>query len=191
MLERFSKTARGAVTRARDEAQSLHDGHIGPEHLLLALLDEHPEPEPGAPPSVAAAVLTGRGVTAARVRSALTQSPEPDLDAEALASLGIDLEKVRAAAEASFGPGVLDPPQDAARAGSGRIAFGKPAKKVLELAVRAAVAERSPTITSGHLLIGVLGSGFSGAVEQLLAEAGVDQAAVRAEMAQHAGEPKE
>ena len=37
MFERFSADARQVVVHAREEAQLLHHGFIGCEHLLLAL----------------------------------------------------------------------------------------------------------------------------------------------------------
>src|SRR6186997_3132673 len=37
MFERFSDSARQAVVRAQQEASDLRAGHVGTEHLLLAL----------------------------------------------------------------------------------------------------------------------------------------------------------
>ncbi|MFV0306787.1 MAG: Clp protease N-terminal domain-containing protein [Desertimonas sp.] len=38
MFERFTREARAVVVRAQSEARRLDDGHIGSEHLLLALV---------------------------------------------------------------------------------------------------------------------------------------------------------
>ena len=82
------------------------------------------------------------------------------LDAEALASVGIDLEAVRESADAVFGKGALD------RAGrapvKGHIPFTADAKKVLELALREAVRLRTNRIDGAMLLLGMLrGTGSS------------------------------
>ena len=41
MFERFTESARQAVTSAHEEAKALSHGDIGSEHLLLGLLREH------------------------------------------------------------------------------------------------------------------------------------------------------
>ena len=39
-LDRFTKRARHVLTLAQEEAQRLHHGYIGTEHLLLGLIGE-------------------------------------------------------------------------------------------------------------------------------------------------------
>ena len=101
MFERFHRDARRVVEHARHEAAAAGQGQIGCEHLLLGLLAE---------PGLAAEALTAAGLDLPALRDQLPQSshgqPDP-LDAQALASVGIDLDQVRRAAEARFGPGAL------------------------------------------------------------------------------------
>jgi hypothetical protein len=99
MFERFSEKAREVVVRSQEAARDLHHGHIGTEHLLLALIE--------ARDSVAYTVLSEAGLTAAGVRKDIKRFFGQD--AEALESIGIDLDAVRAKIEESFGAGALDP----------------------------------------------------------------------------------
>ncbi len=145
MFERFSKEARDVVARAQDEARQLRHPNIGVEHLLISM---------SAGSGTGARVLAGHGVTAHELRLRLAQLTRDDLDAEALASLGIDLARVREATEAHLGPGALDPKHPPMP--SGHIPFSKQGKKVLERALLAAVRMKSHDITSGHLLLGLL-----------------------------------
>lgn len=109
MFEHFTPDARAAVARAQEQARRLGHPYIGGEHLLLAL---------AASGSPAGGVLREQGVTGARVEGQLRQlipgtgkgqlgSPERD----ALASIGIDLDEVRARIETTFGPGALTRPR--------------------------------------------------------------------------------
>jgi ATP-dependent Clp protease ATP-binding subunit ClpA len=106
MFDRFSADARTVVARAQEHARRLGHSHLGCEHLLLAVAGTS---EP------ASAVLRERGITPQQVLAQIrqlsgpVQSPRPldGLDREALASIGIDLDVVRASIEASFGPGAL------------------------------------------------------------------------------------
>jgi ATP-dependent Clp protease ATP-binding subunit ClpA len=100
MLERFTDSARHVVVQAQDNARRLGHNYIGSEHLLMgAATADDP----------AGAVLRDHGVTPERIEAALlsTTGPLRGLDEEALASIGIDLDAVRARIEASFGPDAL------------------------------------------------------------------------------------
>ena len=126
MLERFTGSARHLLVQAQHEARRLGHNYIGCEHLLLAAA-RAAEP--------AGAVLRDQGVTPERVEAeivrivgrgqAADQADQADraahpmgakgygdplhgLDREALASIGIDLDVVRARLEAAFGPDALD-----------------------------------------------------------------------------------
>jgi hypothetical protein len=120
MLERFTDSARHLLVQAQHEARRLGHNYIGCEHLLLAAAGLA---EP------AGAVLRDQGVTPERVEAEIVrtvgrgQAADPDgraadptgrgdplhgLDREALASIGIDLDVVRARLEAAFGPDALD-----------------------------------------------------------------------------------
>jgi len=114
MFERFTDTARHVVAQAQEAARGLGHGYIGCEHLLLAAAGT------GEP---AGAVLRDQGVTPERIKAEIlrasgpgqTAGPAGGLDAEALTSIGIDLDVVRARIEAAFGPDALTRALPAAR----------------------------------------------------------------------------
>jgi ATP-dependent Clp protease ATP-binding subunit ClpA len=114
MFERFTDTARHVVAQAQEAARGLGHGYIGCEHLLLAA---------AAAGEPAGAVLRDQGVTPDRIKAEIlrasgpgqTAGPAGGLDAEALASIGIDLDAVRARIEAAFGPDALTRALPAAR----------------------------------------------------------------------------
>jgi ATP-dependent Clp protease ATP-binding subunit ClpA len=177
MFERFGQDARRAVVRAHEEAAAAGQGETGCEHLLLGLL---------AAPGPAAAAMTAAGLELTALRSRLPQASraEPDaldaLDADALASVGIDLDQVRRAADATFGPGALDRARRAQDRRAGRMRLTADAKKALALALQAAVGLRHRELTGGHLLIGIIDQGRNGALDLLSASA-ADPAALRAD----------
>src|SRR5690606_534425 len=77
------------------------DDAIDAVHLLLALAHQ--------PGGVAASAFAAVGVTPDAVdRHAAALGARDDLDGPALASLGIDLDAVRARTDAAFGAGALD-----------------------------------------------------------------------------------
>jgi ATP-dependent Clp protease ATP-binding subunit ClpA len=176
MFERFTDDARRITVAADRHAGALHHGWIGTEHLLLALLDDHERR--------AARVLVARGVTGEWVRDEVERivgRGEPDIDADALATLGIDLDAVRERVERTFGPGALARrPCRRGRpsAGSGR-PFTPRAKKALELSLREAAAARDGFIGAEHLLLGLLREG-EGVGARILGSAGVTREAVLA-----------
>jgi ATP-dependent Clp protease ATP-binding subunit ClpA len=184
MFERFTDQARAVVVQAQEESRGLGHGYIGTEHLLLALLD----PSAGA----TAGLLTDAGVDAPAVREAvqrhLTQprTPLTAEDAEALKSIGIDLERVLDRLEATLGPGALRPCTTRRRRRfrrrrptGGHIPFTARSKKVLELSLREALALKSGHIGSEHILLGLLREG-EGLAAMVLVEQGVDLKALRA-----------
>jgi ATP-dependent Clp protease ATP-binding subunit ClpA len=164
VLERFTDEARWAVTHSQDEARALSAERIAPVHLLLALTRE---------PGRAGQVLREAGLDHDRLRDAVARSGP--LDAEALAALGIDLDKVKAATEAAFGPGALDRGQGAP---TGHIPFTDAARQVLVEAVRLVGRHRVNRIDAGHVLFGVLAVADP-LVTRLLQQLGVDQDALR------------
>jgi ATP-dependent Clp protease ATP-binding subunit ClpA len=103
----------------------------------------------------------------------------PDLDADALATIGIDLDAIRARIEDAFGPGALS----RRRCRRGVMAPGMPftphAKKALELALREAVALGDRHIGSEHVLLGLVREG-DGVAWRILSARGVDGGAVHA-----------
>jgi ATP-dependent Clp protease ATP-binding subunit ClpA len=100
MLERFTDSARGIVSQAQVNARRLGHSYIGCEHLLIAaaMVD-----------GPAGAALRDHDITPERIEATLlsTIGPLSGLDKEALASIGIDLDAVRAKVEAEFGPDAL------------------------------------------------------------------------------------
>ena len=102
MFERFTGEARAVVVGAQIEAAALAHGWIGTEHLVLGLVREADSPT--------ARLLARWDVDAGWVRGEVERiigRGEPDLDAGALATLGIDLDEIRARVEGTFGPGAL------------------------------------------------------------------------------------
>jgi len=172
MFERFTTEARQVVVGAQSEARQLHSGRIGTEHLLLALLAQ------GAP---SAAVLTRHGLTHDAVAEAVVgYVGAGDLDAEALAALGIDLEAVRSTVEATFGEGALDGPPGS-RDPRGHIPFTPRAKKVLELSLREAIALKSKSIADTHIALGLLREG-EGVAMKVIVDRGIDTAELRRDL---------
>jgi ATP-dependent Clp protease ATP-binding subunit ClpA len=107
---------------------------------------------------VAAKVLAGLDVTAAAVeRELAAMRPPPGrlgtADAEALQTIGIDLEAIRRRVEETFGAGALERTRRRRR---GHLPFEKPAKRALEGAVREAVALGDRHIGTEHILLGLL-----------------------------------
>ena len=129
MFERFSDRARRAVVTAQVEARTLNHNYIGPEHILLGIIDG------------------GDGIAL-----------------EALQSMGIRLEAVRASVEEIIGVGTAEP--------SGSIPFTPRAKKVLELSLREALQLGHNYIGDEHILLGLISEGDSVAAQVLIEQGG-------------------
>jgi ATP-dependent Clp protease ATP-binding subunit ClpA len=177
MFERFTDDAREAVTAAQTEAGALRHGWIGTEHVLLGVL---------ATGGGGARLLAGFGVDAAGVRDdvvRLVGRGENDIDPDALATLGIDLDEVRERVEQAFGPGALSRRGRCRRGGvSMRVPFTPRAKKALELTLREATSLGDRDLRAEHLVLGLLREG-DGVAARVLSERGVTLAAVRAKVA--------
>ncbi|WP_069160602.1 Clp protease N-terminal domain-containing protein [Nocardia altamirensis] len=160
MFERFTKSAKTAIVTAQEDARELGSSSINVEHVLLGVL-AHSDADLKA--LLAAEGLTYEGVMAALAPQAKSE-PLGEEDAEALRSIGIDLDAVRESLEATFGEDALDraiPEERRGPFGWGRVAvghipFSKDAKKVLELSLREALGRKDKTIESGHVLLGIL-----------------------------------
>ena len=184
MFERFTDRARRVVTLAQEESRTLGHGYVGTEHLLLALTRD----EGG----VAARVLADAGVSGDDVRAdvldivgkgavgAVDLLGPADADADALRSIGIDVDSIRERIEESFGPGALElasRPRGRRRLRlrrsrlsgrgcsqprpsiGGHIPFTPRSKKVLELSLREAIHLRHNYIGTEHILLGLLREG--------------------------------
>jgi hypothetical protein len=137
---------------------------------------------PGKIRSAASTYCSARCVSLESLRAHVRRSDgnaPAGLDADALGTLGIDLDAVRRATDAAFGPGALD---RAAVRGQSRLPVAGDAKQALGRAVhRAQLGQRE--ISSGHMLIGILDSRRSGALTALT-RAGADIEALRADVLQ-------
>jgi ATP-dependent Clp protease ATP-binding subunit ClpA len=171
MFERFTRSARDAVVRAQEESAALGHDHIGTEHLLLGLAAG------GGP--VVEQILSSVGVGDGALRAAVRDGGLPDgMDADALASIGIDLDAVRRSVEESFGPGALSGrPRGGSR--TGHKPFSAGAKRVFERSLREAVARRGRELRPEHLLLGLVGERDGGAAAALR-RCGTSPDAVRA-----------
>ncbi|WP_326834380.1 Clp protease N-terminal domain-containing protein [Amycolatopsis rhabdoformis] len=103
MFERFTPEARTVVVHAQEHARRLGHRSVGCEHLLLAV---------SSTDQPAADVLRERGITPDRVEEEIVRRVGlgglfQDLDGDALAAVGIDLDAVRARIVASFGADAL------------------------------------------------------------------------------------
>jgi ATP-dependent Clp protease ATP-binding subunit ClpA len=164
VFERFTDEARRVVVVSQEEARERRAEQIEPVHLLLALTED---------PGRGGEVLRAAGAGHDSVRSALARAGSA-LDADALAAVGIDLDQVRAAAEAAFGPGALE------RRGNeraGHIPFADGSKRALEESLRHVLKQKVPrrgrTIDSGAVLAGLLAVGDP-SVTRVLAQLGTD-----------------
>jgi ATP-dependent Clp protease ATP-binding subunit ClpA len=170
MFERFTDEARRAVVLAQEEAVALHHGWIGTEHLLLGVL----RAEGGG-----ATLLEGFGVELAPVRDEVVRvigPGEPDIDRDALATLGIDFDAVRERVEKAFGAGALSRGRGC---GDGHVPFTPRAKKAIELTLRESSTLGAHELRSEHLVLGLLREG-DGVAAQVLQGRGVSLADVRA-----------
>jgi hypothetical protein len=129
MLERFDPEARTLIAQAAGHARRLGHRYVGGEHLLLAVVSA------GAP---AGAVMRAQGVTPDLVEEEIVRRAGlgaggglfAGLDRDALATIGIDLDAVRARIEASFGPQALTSAAQAAHQGRPRYPGLRPPRTV-------------------------------------------------------------
>ena len=177
MFERFTDDARQAIVAAQQEAGALRHGWIGTEHVLLGVLVTDGD---------GAELLAGFGLDAAGVRDDVVRivgRGEDDIDRDALATLGIDLETVRERVERAFGPGALSRRGHCRRGGvSTRLPFCRRAKKALELTLREAVSLGDGDLRTEHVVLGLLREG-DGIAARVLTERGVTLGAARAKVA--------
>ena len=102
MTRNFTEDANAIVVQAYQHAARLGHPYLGGEHLLLAL---------AAAGQPAGTVLREHGVTPGHAETEIVRLSGGglfgDLDRDALAAVGVDIDAVRATAEASFGPEAL------------------------------------------------------------------------------------
>jgi ATP-dependent Clp protease ATP-binding subunit ClpA len=159
MFERFSRNARVSVVLAQEEARELGAQEIRPEHVLVGVLQSAGRD--------LSAVLAAFGLRPDVVRERLATADRSDddsfdADADALRSIGIDLHAVRDAVDRNFGTGTYDNAlrkSGRRRRRRGHLPFTKPAKKVLELALREALAHKDNWIGCEHIVLGLVRGG--------------------------------
>ncbi|TRW46637.1 Clp protease N-terminal domain-containing protein [Georgenia yuyongxinii] len=180
MFERFTDEARTAVVQAQVQARRLGHDHIGGEHVLLGVL--------AADDGVPARVLRELGVDRAALERELAVLGHADADA--LASIGIDLESVRRQAESTFGPGALDQPRPRRRGFLRRqvdhLPFTASARKGLEQSLRQALALGHGYIGAEHLVLGLIPDDET-PTARTLRRLGVKPADVRARLREELG----
>jgi ATP-dependent Clp protease ATP-binding subunit ClpA len=170
MFERFTPESRAIVTGAAQRAKSLGHNHLGGEHLLMEI---------AASETPAGSALRDSGVTAARIAETIhAHAPFADLDREALAAVGIDLDRVRAAVEEMFGTEALRP----AVRPTGRFRITPRAKDCLTAALREARRASAGYLGPEHLAFAVTGLKH-GTVPTILAEIGATADQLRTEIA--------
>lgn len=172
MFERFTQDARETVVGAQSVARELGASSIGSEHLLHVIVWS------GGPVVDA---MAEAGLDRAALRLAIHGTDDP-LDPDALAAIGIDLSVVRERADEVFGHGALDRPSVTGRAGRRRhLPFTKDAKKVLEGALREALALQDKEIRTEHMVLAITRMTQSTA-HRLLIECGADPTAIRTQV---------
>jgi ATP-dependent Clp protease ATP-binding subunit ClpA len=173
MFERFTRGARRVIELAQIEARELGHSWVGTEHLILALADEDF--------GVTTEVLREAGIDSFTFKAALeaelgTGEEGRARDAEALRTIGIDLDEVQRRIEDAFGPGSLDPPAMECKRSVrwGHIPFTPKSKRALELSLREALRLGHKYIGCEHILLGVLrdrSSTASRLIEELVGSA--------------------
>ena len=166
MYERFTDRARAVLVAAQQEAQVSKHLAITEAHILLGCSVDAE--------AVSAQVLHSFGVTEEFLRLGLENLGLPRARfsaAEAVASVGVDLFKVKEAVESTFGEGTFKMPGDA-------VPFAPTGKTTLELSLRAALALHHNYIGTEHLLLALTRLADGNQVQQLLRSAGTDVKAV-------------
>ncbi|MGI8684376.1 MAG: Clp protease N-terminal domain-containing protein [Acidimicrobiales bacterium] len=185
MFERFTHELRDVVRQSQLHARRLGHAWVGCEHLLLSVA--------GAD-GPAAALLRDRGARPDAVETAIVEvvgtAPGDHDDKVALAALGIDLDEVRSAVEATFGSGALDVTTGRRRRSHrlrsrllGRrvpsrtaapcLPFTRRAKRCLERSLREALRLKHQSIGVEHLTLALLADDDTVAWE-VLVRLGVD-----------------
>jgi ATP-dependent Clp protease ATP-binding subunit ClpA len=146
-------------------------------------------------------ILGGYGLDTAEIEAtigALVSDGTDDSDRALLASLGIDLDRVRETVEAAFGRGALSAAEQRGRRRgrhrrpwgrprpNGHIRFSPRAKKTLELSLRESLRLKQRHIGTEHLALGILREG-QGLACAVLARHGVPFDRLRHDLAVAAG----
>ncbi|MFJ8789428.1 Clp protease N-terminal domain-containing protein [Streptomyces sp. NPDC102462] len=169
MFERFTRHARDVVRGAVEHGEREGARSIGPDHMLLALLDREAS---RASFALAALGLADRkesvrgALGEARRRGGLTRADE-----DALAGLGIDVPGIVQRVEETHGVGALSGDRGGKGRWSGHRPFSRGAKDVLERALRTAAGRHDRHIGDEHILIAL--TVCPGVPAEVLADHGV------------------
>jgi ATP-dependent Clp protease ATP-binding subunit ClpA len=158
MFERFTDKARNTVFLARAKAAERDDDQIRPVYMLYGLV---------AQDGVAAKALAALGVGTVAVEREIgrtaplanpLEGPAAGGDAEALATIGIDLDEIKRKIEENFGPNALErvPVKGGPANWTGRITMTRESKQALGFALKEARALHHNYIGTEHLLLGLL-----------------------------------
>ena len=167
MFERFTKRARTAVEAAVEIAEDERADEVRPQHVFAAILRD--------PKTLATQVLTELGASPQALGAELAKRRDRyveglgEEDAEALASIGIDLEEVLRRIDRQDGP--------ALRKGGHR-RFAKSSKKALALSLREAITLGHNYIGTEHILLGIVRGGDA-VVRDTLTACGVETGELR------------
>lgn len=149
MFERFTKPAREVVVGAVAVAQERAASQVAEEDVLVALLTSGDLPDDlGLDESTVTGVLTE--IATSRRRGGLS-----DIDADALTSLGIDLDTVVDRIEANLGEGALGDGHSG-RKHKKHLPFNDGCKATLQGALRQALMRKENEIRREHLLLGLM-----------------------------------
>jgi len=155
MFERFTETARAAVTGAVAEAEHRQDSYVGSEHLLLGLL--------GQPPDLATRSI---GLSLSDLRAGLDS-----LDRAALGTVGISFET--GSSRGTRGRRVRR---------RGHLPFTGGAKQVLTGALKEAIALGHRHIGTEHILLAITDRPSQDLAVRLLEHLGLTPAVVRSNL---------
>jgi ATP-dependent Clp protease ATP-binding subunit ClpA len=168
MFDRCDPHTMTVVNTAVAEARTLGHNYVGTEHVLVAVVRHRDL----LPPDVARRLPSDANAVRAALEAVI--GGPPPRDEELLASLGIDLDGVRAAVRRTFGPDALErlarrpvrqPWQPWRRphrqcmsilARGTSLAFTPRVKRALESALAEADRRRQPAIDPASLLLGLV-----------------------------------
>ena len=176
MFERFTKPARAVVVEAQVAARELGHDEVRAEHLLMGLMRDG---------GLGEQVLADLGLTQHALATELAALGHGDADA--LRTIGVDLDAIRSQVEAAFGRGALDRRGSRRRrllgrrrtgAAGGHLRFTDSAKKALEQSLREALTLKHRYIGSEHILLALVAEDSAPAV-RALGRLGVSGAMVR------------
>ncbi|WIY00810.1 Clp protease N-terminal domain-containing protein [Amycolatopsis mongoliensis] len=181
----FDDDVRALVRTAQERARALGHPGIGCEHLLYAIAHS---------PTPLGEVAREHGVTPERVAAQtdrLLNGPRSvfdGLDADALATIGIDLQAVREAVEATFGPAPVPRPRHRRRHRvrlPGHLPVTGRARSCLDTAVKD--AEQGGTRVAEHHIGAAVVTADGGLVPPILAALGVSAPQLRRAILARAG----